>query len=1224
MTSPRLRNFVAVALGFLFTFSLALAAPVKFDIPAQLAPGALKAFIAQSGSQVMFDRTELASVRTNAVQGEYEPASALAALLDGTGFAATARNDGIFVVKKSEAPVTTGSVKGSLTGEGGKGLPNVLVAIKETAQSTETDRYGVFAFPKVAAGTYVLVASAPGYQTMHITDVQVKAGRELTLGKEDMRKAGEGPLALEPFVVRGEIVEQLEKFIVTDTKPQPFSDRNVDLPRTINDVQPYYIFDSQKIEESGTTSVEDFLRQRLTMDTTVQTNAQKTRYSNQNRNAITSSSTASSINLNGLGANHTLILVNGLPMAGVTAFTGGITQPGQPDINGIPLGAIDRIEVLPSSAGAIYGAGAVGGVINIILKKAYNGGDITATYASTWDGHGSSHTLEATAGTSFERGKTQLFVTAQYSDASPMFVGDRINLYNRGYARLLQTAPDFVGYSPDPNNFEMPVGSTPNVMGIDSNTYVPINLTLKSTGASLGSPIATFPVGYSATSSPSTIIGGRWNTAPAADNEAPNGLFVPLGNYPRRKSIMATLTRQMTDQLQLHVDFSRTENHSSSTFNPIATAGGLYVPASAPVNPFNQDVLVSIPVNLNAPATSDSATTSITIGGTLKLPFDWVTHLDYQWSGSSFETSIIDGVPNTPFDFPASTFYALSSYFTYLGVPDNNPTPLWSGAVNPFVDTIAHPINWDPFTFSNHTSGKTTFNDLVIAASGPLYHLPWGDPRLSVRLEHVRTGAPQGATYATAPTGTLYPGLPADWQTYTSFSQSQSTDSANAQLDLPLFKSKLPLLHALDAQFNFSSEASTVRTGTPGIATFASYAYSSFPNGAVFLLSPTTLGNSNQSFAPFTDQFGNAVPASGAQPLRIKSVTSNTSITGPALSYKPTDDIIIRASIADGFVPPTYAQLVTTNYQRIPDTTMITDPQTGSVYNVATYSLGGNPNLKPQTSKSLDFGVIWEPQYSLLRGLRLNAEYTNTKQYNLILSPSPQTIVDFANNFPGLVVRDPTTGRVTSVATEYINVAEAKQEAWTFSIDYNWKTSIGSFELTGAESIQEHVQQQLVAGTNFLEFVGFPNSGGVAKTKATGTLRWAFRNWVAAWTVVNFGSYKQYGAVGDPGAYASQLEQGQPYTLYTGYTVAQGSNTIPSQTYHNLYLSYNFPKDPFDRASHWGRLTDAFLSGMKVSLVVNNVFNTVPPFDAFYPPFYTSPYGDVQLRNYAITLKKSF
>jgi outer membrane receptor for ferrienterochelin and colicin len=52
------------------------------------------------------------------------------------------------------------------------------------------------------------------------------------------------------------------------------------------------------------------------------------------------------------------------------------------DLNMIPVAAIDRIEVLQDGASAIYGSDAVGGVINIILKKNYNGWEAGATTAS--------------------------------------------------------------------------------------------------------------------------------------------------------------------------------------------------------------------------------------------------------------------------------------------------------------------------------------------------------------------------------------------------------------------------------------------------------------------------------------------------------------------------------------------------------------------------------------------------------------------------------------------------------------------------------------------------------------------------------------------------------------------------------------------------------------------------------------------------------------------------
>jgi outer membrane receptor protein involved in Fe transport len=655
------------------------------------------------------------------------------------------------------------------------------------------------------------------------------------------------------------------------------------------------------------------------------------------------------------------------------------------------------------------------------------------------------------------------------------------------------------------------------------------------------------------------------------------------------------------------------EDHATSNFNPFSiSSGAVFIPANLPSNPFNQDLWVSLPVNINAPATTTTTTNSLALGGTLKLPHDWLAHLDYQWSTSKFSaiyTSVLsyDATNDTGPTFDTSSNYSFS-------VPDSNPPPLWTGAINPLVDNLANPINWGPYSQSQHFSSTTHSNDLILAATGPLFHFPWGDPRLAIRLEHNKTGQPDGGIFSDEAVGTPYPGLPLALESYHSYWQGQATDSANAEVDFPIFKTHLPLLRSLDLQLNVSYSRTTVTTGTPGYEVLPPYPYNTNafygqPTGVPLILGPNTAGNA---------------PSASAQPVRSKAVNSNTGVTGPALSYKPTDNIVIRASVASGYVPPTYIQLLPTNYLNTPSSTRITDPTTGTKYIVTYYDLGGNPDLKPQTSKSWNFGAIWEPQVGPLHGLRLDAEFTETKQYNLILNPGAQTLVNFESDFPSLVVRDPTSGRITTVYNHYINEADAKQDAWTFSADYTKRTSIGTFELNGAETIQEHVQRQLVVGSNLLEFVGFPNSGGVAKAKATSTLRWAFHNWVAAWTVVYSSSYKQYGAPGDPGAYATQLEKGLPYTLNTLYTRPQGGDTIPSQAYHNLYLSYTFRRSDKNSGSPWKHWVNLFLDDVKVSVVVNNVFNTLPPFDAYYQPFYTSPYGDVQLRNYSIALKKSF
>src|SRR5262249_21909442 len=146
---------------------------------------------------------------------------------------------------------------------------------------------------------------------------------------------------------------------------------NTDIARSRDDAQPYVVFDRETIERSGATTVEDFLKQRLTMNTTAFT-------SSMNGNTIGS---PSSINLRGLGATSTLVLIDGHRSAGVIAFFG---SPRQADTNSIPVGAIERIEVLPTTASGIYGGSAVGGVVNIILRRDYSGAEVKLTYENTF------------------------------------------------------------------------------------------------------------------------------------------------------------------------------------------------------------------------------------------------------------------------------------------------------------------------------------------------------------------------------------------------------------------------------------------------------------------------------------------------------------------------------------------------------------------------------------------------------------------------------------------------------------------------------------------------------------------------------------------------------------------------------------------------------------------------------------------------------------------------
>ncbi|WIO75048.1 TonB-dependent receptor [Porticoccaceae bacterium LTM1] len=109
----------------------------------------------------------------------------------------------------------------------------------------------------------------------------------------------------------------------------------------------------------------------------------------------------SSINLRGLGSESTLVLIDGRRI-GKSGLFGGIA-----DISGIPLNSVARVEIMLDAASAIYGSDAVGGVVNIILKKDYEGAEITFEYGTPEAGGFGEHILTMSGGTSWDSGRVR-------------------------------------------------------------------------------------------------------------------------------------------------------------------------------------------------------------------------------------------------------------------------------------------------------------------------------------------------------------------------------------------------------------------------------------------------------------------------------------------------------------------------------------------------------------------------------------------------------------------------------------------------------------------------------------------------------------------------------------------------------------------------------------------------------------------------------------------------
>lgn len=113
------------------------------------------------------------------------------------------------------------------------------------------------------------------------------------------------------------------------------------------------------------------------------------------------------IDLRGLGPNRTLVLVNGnrLPMSSTT---------GSVDINTIPAGLIDRVEVVTGGASAVYGSDAMAGVVNFVLKKDFEGLEITTSAGQGENGFAEERNVQALIGGNFGDGKGNITIFGEY------------------------------------------------------------------------------------------------------------------------------------------------------------------------------------------------------------------------------------------------------------------------------------------------------------------------------------------------------------------------------------------------------------------------------------------------------------------------------------------------------------------------------------------------------------------------------------------------------------------------------------------------------------------------------------------------------------------------------------------------------------------------------------------------------------------------------------------
>lgn len=233
-----------------------------------------------------------------------------------------------------------GKIEGRVTFEGSP-VSSIKVELKNTEFSTFTDEKGEFEFNGLSAGKYRLLVSDDNFESGEKT---LSLGKNKTIKlevklKEVASKGKEGEVSLGDVVVSGTM-----KPVSKDRSPVPVE-----------------VYSQSFFKKNPTPSMFEALQTVNGVRPQVNCNVCNT----------------GDIHINGLEGPYTMVLIDGMPIVSSLGTVYGLS--------GIPSSMIERIEVVKGPASSLYGSEAVGGLINVITKKAYNADKFSAdVMATSW------------------------------------------------------------------------------------------------------------------------------------------------------------------------------------------------------------------------------------------------------------------------------------------------------------------------------------------------------------------------------------------------------------------------------------------------------------------------------------------------------------------------------------------------------------------------------------------------------------------------------------------------------------------------------------------------------------------------------------------------------------------------------------------------------------------------------------------------------------------------
>jgi outer membrane receptor protein involved in Fe transport len=289
--------------------------------------------------------------------------------------------------------------------------------------------------------------------------------------------------------VRAQQQQSIEEVTVTGSR---IVRRDLEAP------SPIVTVDAQRLENSSTISIESVLNQMP------QFVPDGTQFDQGIQAGPTASLGIGSVNLRGIGTNRTLVLIDGRR-----------AQPANAaliiDVNTVPSAAIERVETITGGASAVYGADAMAGVVNFILKKDFEGVDMDFQSGATAEGDGAETRFTALLGTNSGDGKSNVMLGVEWYDRGEVLSEDR-DFYRNGWFDAGSNAGGFIqmpGYSP-----ASAVLGVSNVQSGGLPTQAAVDQIFSDPARYSGYfPCASYAVFNDCTAAATAAGGGRWTVS---------------------------------------------------------------------------------------------------------------------------------------------------------------------------------------------------------------------------------------------------------------------------------------------------------------------------------------------------------------------------------------------------------------------------------------------------------------------------------------------------------------------------------------------------------------------------------------------------------------------------------------------------------------------------------------------------------------------------------------